>query len=360
MLKIKVQSPYKVDSFKLYMSNDQFDINNLPENSIEIYYNDLVDDYYYLVDNTNARYIMISAIKNNKESYGNITHIDYEYSMLDINGINADVLFLSEDSIIHNNEYIGKVLNRKTNTYHINQFDPTRKPKMVDNVIKFNGSSHYLDINLPDLYKNVSYGWLMATFRKETTTIGEASVIGWSAGSAGKFRISIIAGSHTGNKIYTGGRRLDTDDYASAVSPDDIILNHYYIVFGIIDYANNNIKYYQDGKLIAEKTDAWSASATVTSNTSSGVSRIGSNLVANTPTTYFNGSILCAMAGTTTLTDENRQKIEGWVAHKYGLTDNLPADHPYKESIVKGYTDFILQNSTRVERDSLNLDFIGN
>jgi hypothetical protein len=26
----------------------------------------------------------------------------------------------------------------------------------------------------------------------------------------------------------------------------------------------------------------------------------------------------------------DRQKLEGWAAHQLGLTDNLPADHPYK------------------------------
>ena len=26
----------------------------------------------------------------------------------------------------------------------------------------------------------------------------------------------------------------------------------------------------------------------------------------------------------------NRQKLEGYLAHKWGLTANLPADHPYK------------------------------
>jgi len=38
--------------------------------------------------------------------------------------------------------------------------------------------------------------------------------------------------------------------------------------------------------------------------------------------------ILSAPASTT-----NRQKIEGYLAHKWGLTANLPADHPYKTAI---------------------------
>lgn len=30
------------------------------------------------------------------------------------------------------------------------------------------------------------------------------------------------------------------------------------------------------------------------------------------------------------LSSTERQKLEGWAAHKYGLTGNLPNDHPYK------------------------------
>lgn len=36
--------------------------------------------------------------------------------------------------------------------------------------------------------------------------------------------------------------------------------------------------------------------------------------------------------GNGTLSDSDRQKIEGYLAHKWGLTANLPADHPYKNS----------------------------
>ena len=33
---------------------------------------------------------------------------------------------------------------------------------------------------------------------------------------------------------------------------------------------------------------------------------------------------------TSELSDANRQKLEGYLAHKWGLTANLPSDHPYK------------------------------
>jgi hypothetical protein len=41
----------------------------------------------------------------------------------------------------------------------------------------------------------------------------------------------------------------------------------------------------------------------------------------------FIGEIIC---GSETLTTELRQKVEGYLAHKWGLTANLPSNHPYK------------------------------
>lgn len=37
-----------------------------------------------------------------------------------------------------------------------------------------------------------------------------------------------------------------------------------------------------------------------------------------------------ALIAVGTLTDENMQRITGYLAHKYALTGNLPSDHPYK------------------------------
>ena len=42
------------------------------------------------------------------------------------------------------------------------------------------------------------------------------------------------------------------------------------------------------------------------------------------------GDIAEVLVGGATLTDTNRQLIEGYLAHRYGLSGNLPSDHPYK------------------------------
>lgn len=46
--------------------------------------------------------------------------------------------------------------------------------------------------------------------------------------------------------------------------------------------------------------------------------------------TYFNGKMAEIIIVNSFLSDSTRQKIEGYLAHKWGLTASLPADHPYR------------------------------
>jgi hypothetical protein len=46
----------------------------------------------------------------------------------------------------------------------------------------------------------------------------------------------------------------------------------------------------------------------------------------------WDGPIGEVIAVGATLSTANRQKLEGYLAHKWGLTANLPADHPYKST----------------------------
>jgi len=47
---------------------------------------------------------------------------------------------------------------------------------------------------------------------------------------------------------------------------------------------------------------------------------------------YYNGDIAEIVATTSVLSTEDRQKMEGYLAHKWGLTAGLPNDHPYKSA----------------------------
>ena len=79
--------------------------------------------------------------------------------------------------------------------------------------------------------------------------------------------------------------------------------------------------------------DGTASTTTGTTNTSSisnsSVFDIGAAAVGGQAMT---GDIAEILVGGATLDTNQRQKIEGYLAHKYGLSDNLPSSHPYKSS----------------------------
>jgi hypothetical protein len=53
---------------------------------------------------------------------------------------------------------------------------------------------------------------------------------------------------------------------------------------------------------------------------------------------YHSGRILEIIAVASTLSTEDRQIVEGYLAHKWGLTGSLPSDHPYKTTAPQSYS----------------------
>ena len=80
------------------------------------------------------------------------------------------------------------------------------------------------------------------------------------------------------------------------------------------------------------RTNGGSETATVSSNTASlsGAIQIGRNY--NSNTFCLDGKIAEVIFTNAALSTTNRQLIEGYLAHKWGLQANLPNDHPYKST----------------------------
>jgi hypothetical protein len=85
---------------------------------------------------------------------------------------------------------------------------------------------------------------------------------------------------------------------------------------------STTINPYLNGTLGTSQTTSTEA------NTSSGF-RVGCS---RTATSFYNGAIaeIIFVSGVDSTT--TRQLIEGYLAHKWGLSANLPSDHPYKSS----------------------------
>ena len=90
--------------------------------------------------------------------------------------------------------------------------------------------------------------------------------------------------------------------------------------------VNREAYYYLDG--------TEEASATFTGNIGSGVNYMigGFNDGGTIHSSRFSGRIAEFVVTDNIISDSNRQKLEGYLAHKWDTTSSLPANHPYKSS----------------------------
>lgn len=67
-----------------------------------------------------------------------------------------------------------------------------------------------------------------------------------------------------------------------------------------------------------------------TGNTSSNLGTQNAIAGFNTTTTHFDGKISEIIITPSVITAADRERVEGYLAHKWGLTADLPSGHPYK------------------------------
>lgn len=186
----------------------------------------------------------------------------------------------------------------------------------------------------------------------KTAFLNSKNVIEFDAATSDYFTIpaGTFAGIGEGSVFFVAKRRADPPGLTTSAGPvigevgSHIDESNYPWVTGIVydDFLSANWHTVGDpGDLSAwhlgsfqSKASDWryafngTDSFTTTSNTfgTTGAGYIGRNTTGQN----FDGYIAEVVAFSSFLTTDERQKVEGYLAHKWGLAANLAADHPYK------------------------------
>lgn len=322
-----------VDEQRYYCSETHINPENLPE-PVSI----LAGNIRTHIDNTErdvgkTYHVRVSAIKNGIEKISDEKSILFGEAWTPQSLANPAKLWLSSESVVKDSsDRISQANDLSSSGGNATQLTNSLKPVLLDNKVHFDGADDYMNLATLNLFQNIGCGWVFAVVSKNTldTSDIERPVIAYSNNS-NSFRFGLTMGNTSSgnrNKITLGGRRLDSDSYDGVDSSFQVVSNRDYIVCGIIDYANRKIDLYIDGLLNVSKTNAFTGSGN-TSNTASTRARLAGGTGAVT-ITAGDVSLSSIILNNQTLSTEDRQKLEGWAAHKYGLTANLPSDHPYK------------------------------
>jgi hypothetical protein len=139
----------------------------------------------------------------------------------------------------------------------------------------------------------------------------------WQAGS-----------SNSGNIVTTGNRNINfKGDSTNNAIPD---VNNYYIHSSEASGTNLATRY-QNG-IVQASSQTFGTGAVVPSAANPYHVGIGYPASGNAATAALDGDICEIVVLNTVASTTTRQLIEGYLAHKWGLTSSLPNDHPYKSS----------------------------
>ena len=175
---------------------------------------------------------------------------------------------------------------------------------------------------------------LVVEYAIDAAFLSNASELFVSSGtSAAATRVALSpnTGSPVGNQGVCG-RRLDTDGFVGAATStvSDTLRGSPFFKVGQADYQNAQANHWTNG------TQDLTAGVFQTAGNTSSTDSLSLRLFAGAANAPSGTKISEAIIIHNTLPEADRQKIEGYLAWKWGLEAKLPVGHPYKNSAPVG------------------------
>lgn len=182
--------------------------------------------------------------------------------------------------------------------------------------VAFNGSNQYLSIAHQSLFNGGNGLTLFLVIQSAQTTNNTGPIGKWVGGQNAWAYSTKTASSPNKTMFYVQG----TNTYASSsVSTTD---NAAHLLTGLFAPASR-VAHWVDGGDLADVTTGVGGAPTGSASIVSVGCLYGT-------TGWFDGAIGEILIYAAALTTEQRQIIEGYLAHKWGMAAKLPSNHPYK------------------------------
>ncbi|OWL90137.1 hypothetical protein [Halopseudomonas aestusnigri] len=229
---------------------------------------------------------------------------------------------------------------RSGNGYDVTQSNAAWRPSIAamsggtKRVLEFDGAADHLDIPSAalGLFRNTGAGWIFVIERASASDSSdvERPLVVFTVGGGTSTRFGVFHGltsAGSGDKLTTGGRRLDSNGFQAA--PPSAIAAGWNMVLGVANWSSARCSQYINGALDGENSSFQTPG--LTSNSDSNIARIGGNALTSGSTTRFRGQIAAVIIGSGSIpADAEIDKLFGWAAWELGLQSVLGEGHPYK------------------------------
>jgi hypothetical protein len=202
------------------------------------------------------------------------------------------------------------------NDIHVTQ-SGAQKPTLVSTAIqgypgvRFNGAHFFTLPTALIITENLSW---FQVFRRPSIAIPTFSMV-----TSVNNGLPYAPYWFTDNNRYTGVSAATNAAHGASSATGDFLWSY-------IRNSSNSCSLYQDGTLISTQA----AGAIGSGGVNDRFSLMGRR--GNTSTVYCTGDFGEIVVIPTETRTEDRQLIEGYLAHKWGLVGNLPTGHPYKDA----------------------------
>lgn len=323
-----------VDEQRYYCSETPIDIENLPVPKVVL--TGGVRSYIDSVGELGKEYhVRISAVKNGIEKISDekVVLFGEEWTPLNLN-TSAKLWFDADHVVTDSSNLISQITNQGSLTTNFTQSTSSRKPLLStengNNIISFDGVDDAVgasNTEIAGLLKNASSVWVCC-IQKTRSNTSKARTMFYVPTPTGSARLNFQLGT---TNIYAAGfRTLDvTTSYGVVAS--SARYNQYSIIIAVINFAGGIAEMYVNGVL--DGSTSFTANNTANTNPQNNRASIGADYDSTGGANGNNvdSNLLAILVNSNVvLSSTERQKLEGWAAHKYGLTGNLPNDHPYK------------------------------
>ena len=223
----------------------------------------------------------------------------------------------------------------RSSSYFFGQSTQSYKPLLVNNglnerkIIRFDGVNDILFNNtsaLRSVTSNKQYISFFAVVKRNSGNGVLSAITNNSGGS--RFTIGMSS-----TALNTYARRLDAD---SESSRSKSVAGGWLMIFQKIDFSTRTLETHING-LLVESVSSFVTSGSTSNTLSDRPLSIGGfpNGTGDNPASGANLGIDLAsyFLLNNSILQSDIDKCFGYAAHKYGLTNNLPTDHPYKTLI---------------------------
>lgn len=284
----------------------------------------------HAIDVGTTYYIRIGAVKSGNEKLSSEISVRTSSQLFDPIYISSLFSIVDHDSdVLISDSRVVEWKDRKAGYKFTNNASGSPSAGTLNDKRILNFSSNKLigGSDFLSLRNNASSLWGFAVYNCTNSGAVDKPILYVSVAGSTAGGFCLEAGSPSfADKPFIYGRRGGVDGWRG-VGDSSPKLNTWVMVYYELDFANDSGKIIVNGGVPVTSANLWGNKQNTESSNALDAS-IGKS---TNDFAEFNGGIAAICTGKNGVPSiDEIDKLFGWAAHSYALTDNLPASHPYK------------------------------